>query len=88
MSDKFPGLKYDNVCPSCGSQSIKSGAVINDKEGLRGSNRIPIDAQATVTLDNYLCLDCGYTESYISDRAMLNHIAKNWQKVEAQRNET
>jgi hypothetical protein len=33
------------------------------------------------TLDNYLCLDCGYLESYISDRAALNRIEKQWPKV-------
>lgn len=83
MSDKAsPSLKDDATCPSCGSSHIKSGTAIQGKEGLRGSNRIPIDATTMIALDNYLCVDCGYVESYITDRGILNRIAKTWQKVD------
>jgi predicted nucleic-acid-binding Zn-ribbon protein len=72
----------DGVCPQCGSERIRSGAAIEGKEGLRGGNRIPINAVIQVALDNYVCVDCGYVESYISDRSILNSIAKEWAKVE------
>jgi hypothetical protein len=74
-------LKADGLCPRCSSDRIASGAEAKDKEGQRGSNRIPLDALHYATLDNYLCLDCGYLESYISDRGALNRIAKDWPKV-------
>ncbi|MEM9953971.1 MAG: hypothetical protein AAF846_20345 [Chloroflexota bacterium] len=80
-NDRQPSLKTDGVCERCGSQNIKSGAIIDGKEGLRGSNRLPIDSKTSIELDNYVCLDCGYTESYISNRSMLNRIEKYWQKV-------
>ena len=75
------GLK-DSVCPQCGSQHIRSGAEVEDKAGLRGANRIPINGLTHVALDNYVCADCGYVESYINDRSILNRIARKWPKVE------
>jgi predicted nucleic-acid-binding Zn-ribbon protein len=72
----------DGVCPQCGLERVHSGAVIEGKEGLRGGNRIPINDVIQVALDNYVCVDCGYVESYISDRSILNRIAKEWVKVE------
>jgi hypothetical protein len=74
-------LKADGLCPHCSSSRISSGADAEGKEGQRGSNRIPLDASHYATLDNYVCLDCGYLESYISDRGALNRIAKDWPKV-------
>ena len=81
MSDKNPSLKDNGICQGCGASSIKSGAKIEGKEGLRGSNRLPIDSKISVELDNYVCVTCGYTESYISNRSILNRIEKQWQKV-------
>jgi hypothetical protein len=80
-------LKLDGICPRCASDNIRSGAAIDGKEGLRGGNRIPLDAQHTASLDNYICLDCGYTESYISDRDALKRIEKLWPKVKPKGNE-
>ena len=76
----MPSLK-EGVCPQCGSERVRSGAAIEGKEGLRGGNRIPINAVIQVALDNYVCVDCGYVESYISDRSILNRIAREWVKV-------
>jgi hypothetical protein len=77
----MPSLK-EGICPQCGSERVRSGAAIEGKEGLRGGNRIPINAVIYVALDNYVCVDCGYVESYISDRSILNRIAKEWARVE------
>jgi hypothetical protein len=75
------GLKA-GVCPQCGSECIRSGAGIDGKEGLRGGNRIPITILLHIALDNYICVDCGYVESYIHDRGILNRIAREWPKVQ------
>jgi len=81
MTERPPSLRDDGVCAQCGSTVIKSGTSINGKEGLRGSNRIPIDSKISAVLDNYICTACGYVESYISNREMLNRIKFLWQKV-------
>jgi hypothetical protein len=32
-------------------------------------------------LDNYVCTDCGYVESYISDMGKLVEISQKWDKA-------
>ena len=88
MSDKQPGLKAEGICPRCGSQNVKSGAKIEGKEGLHGGNRIAIDKHRLVELDNYVCVDCGYTECYIGDRGILNRIERFWDKVDQKKDES
>ncbi len=68
-------------CPKCSSAAVKSGARIPGKEGLNGSNRLPLSHTQHIPLDNYVCPQCGYTESYIQDRSTLNRIASEWQRV-------
>jgi hypothetical protein len=80
MPDNLPSLK-DGLCPLCGSTHIKSGADIGEKDGLLGSNRLPINAVFAAPLDNFVCLDCGYVESYVLDRTILNRIEREWTKV-------
>jgi hypothetical protein len=55
---------------------------VPEKDGDRGANRIPINATFHVPLDNYICEACGYVESFINDRAVLNRIAREWPRVE------
>lgn len=74
-------LKHDGICPICGSARIRSGEKINGIEGLRGGNRIPLNSVHNVALDNFVCLDCGYVESYISDRSILNRIQNEWPRI-------
>jgi predicted nucleic-acid-binding Zn-ribbon protein len=69
------------ICPQCGSTDVKSGARIPGKEGLNGSNRLPLSHTRHVPVDNYVCPQCGYTESYIQNRNTLNRIANEWQRV-------
>jgi len=88
MSNRQSSLKDDALCPRCGSSNIKSGAKIEGKEGLHSSNRIPVDSKISVELDNYVCVDCGYTESYIADRGMLNRIERLWQKVDPEKDDS
>ena len=88
MSKKQASIKDDALCPRCSSSNVKSGAKIEGKEGLRGSNRLPIDNKISVELDNYVCLDCGYTETYIGDRGILNRIERYWQKVEPKKDDS
>jgi len=35
------------------------------------------------SIDNYVCVNCGYVEHYISDGSKLKEIAKKWDKVSA-----
>lgn len=68
-------------CPKCGSEEVYSGAEVLPKSGPFGSNSIPISIVSIAALDNYVCTDCGYLESYITDTAKLKEIVKKWAKA-------
>jgi hypothetical protein len=66
----------DGVCPKCGHATVHSGRDIPVKAS--SGNTIPIDFQHHAALDNYVCVTCGYVESYISDKTALERIEKQW----------
>ena len=69
------------ICPKCHSESVFSGADIPLKKGPFASNAIPIGLTLLAAMDNYVCTQCGYVESYISENAKLEAIVKKWRKV-------
>jgi predicted nucleic-acid-binding Zn-ribbon protein len=69
------------VCPKCQSTEIYSGSDIPLKKGPFGSNAIPVSMTSIAALDNYVCVDCGYVESYIGDREKLKEIHRKWVRV-------
>jgi len=71
------------TCPKCGSTEVCSGEHMGFfvKTGSNWANTIPITAWANAPLDNYVCLNCGYVESYISDSAKLWKIAQKWPRA-------
>ena len=68
-------------CPKCGSAEIFSGADVYPKSGPFTSNSIPISLTSIAPLDNYVCAQCGYVESYIADPHKLKEITQKWQKI-------
>lgn len=76
------------ICPKCGSSEVYSGADVQVKTNGWGMNAIPIKKgfldPSMAALDNYVCAQCGYVESYISDSKKLKEITQNWSRVEAQ----
>ena len=69
------------VCPKCQSTEIYSGADIPLKKGPFGSNAIPVSMTSIAALDNYVCADCGYVESYVGEREKLKEIHRKWERV-------
>ncbi len=71
------------TCPKCDGTGVRSGATLMFRNGAFGANRIPIGGfvPRTVALDNYVCPDCGYVESYINDRAVLGRIRAKWPRA-------
>ena len=64
------------VCPKCGHATVHSGRDIPVKSS--SGNTIPIDFKHHAALDNYVCVTCGYVESYISDKNLLKKIEEQW----------
>ncbi len=70
-------------CPKCGSQEIYSGAGISLKGGTYGCNTIPLGGVfgRHAPLDNYVCAECGYVESYINSAGDLEKIRSRWPHI-------
>ena len=70
------------ICPKCSSYDVFSGAGVALKKGPFGSNSIPIGITSIAALDNYVCGECGYVESYVSESQKLVEISRKWDKLE------
>jgi predicted nucleic-acid-binding Zn-ribbon protein len=78
----------ENKCPKCGSTDIYAGTDVYPKSGPFTSNSIPISLTSIAALDNYVCVACGYVESYVAETEKLNEISKKWTKIkESERGE-
>jgi predicted nucleic-acid-binding Zn-ribbon protein len=66
----------NGICPKCGHATVHSGRDIPVKNS--SGNTIPIDFKQSVALDNYVCVTCGYVESYISNQEALKRIDEQW----------
>jgi len=51
------------------------------KLGSYWSNAMPITAFRVAALDNYVCVACGYVESYISEAGSLEKVRQKWPRV-------
>jgi len=71
-----------NKCPKCGSTDIYAGTDVYPKSGPFTSNSIPISLSSIAALDNYVCIACGYVESYIAETEKLKEISRKWIKIE------
>lgn len=69
----------NGICPKCGHATVHSGRDIPVKNS--SGNMIPIDFKNSVALDNYVCVSCGYVESYISNQDALARIDEQWPDV-------
>ena len=72
----------EGKCPKCGSDEIYAGIDVAPKSGPFASNSIPIGLFSIAALDNYVCTQCGYLESYIADSEKLEEISRKWRKIE------
>ena len=80
-------MMKNGKCPVCGAKKVYSGAHVT--KASKGSNlsSIPMGGNmlfgfSYAALDNYVCGNCGYVESYISDPAKLDEIEAKWPLVE------
>lgn len=73
----------EGKCPKCGSEEVYAGVEVAPKSGPFGSNSIPVNLFSIAALDNYVCGQCGYVESYIADPEKLETISRTWRNVKA-----
>lgn len=70
----------DGVCPRCQAQEVYSSANMRYKTG--NSSTIPLSFLRSIPLDNYVCTNCGYVESYVADPEMLLRVKDIWTRVD------
>lgn len=56
-------MKTSKICPKCHSEDIYTDATLT-KRGDRAS--IPVSSLSSLSIDVYVCLNCGYFEEYVS----------------------
>ena len=74
----------NGICPKCGAHEVYSGAEVIYKSNQYHMNSIPIKGSfltSYVALNNYVCVECGYVESYIEDPGKAEEISRHWPKV-------
>jgi len=69
------------ICPLCGGKEIYSGATVKWKAGMHDSNTIPLSTFRVAALDNFVCGQCGYVQSFIAREKDLIVIKKKWPLV-------
>ena len=74
----------NGTCPRCKSKEVYSSENLRYKSGTYNSNTIPLSFLRSIPLDNYVCVDCGYVESYVADPEMLARVKDIWTKVESE----
>lgn len=71
----------DGVCPKCGSREVYANLTLANKRGANDSNTIPINMLQSVALDHFVCVTCGYVESYLTDVIDRRKIAESWNRI-------
>ncbi len=72
------------TCPKCGCRNVYVGTDVVFKSGGFGSNTIPITMWSKASLDNYVCVDCGYVESYLPESYERERISTKWPRVQVE----
>jgi len=72
----------DGLCPRCHTNQVYTSMNLRNKSGSYSSNTIPLSFFRSIPLDNYVCVNCGYLESYIAEPEMLLRIKDIWNKIE------
>lgn len=71
----------NGICPRCHAAQVFSSSKLRAETG--NASSIPLSFLRSISLDNYVCTNCGYVESYVSEPEMLSRIEDIWPQVEA-----
>ncbi len=78
----------NGVCPICNSPEVYVGTtrMASIRAGSYGANSIPVNWAITAPLENFVCADCGYVESYILEPEKLEKIRELWDRADGEPN--
>ena len=74
----------DGKCPKCNATTVytKTKGITFGSGGLYVDISSEWASKSVKEVDYYICISCGYFESYLVDPGRLQAIAKDWKKVE------
>ena len=64
-------------CPKCDSDEI----YVKRERLNEGISTLCISIWKDTILTNYVCISCGYVESYVTEKKALEQIKKKWDKA-------
>ena len=70
-------MRYSGSCPKCNSTEI---LVSKGKKHDSHGNKIRISGLKRIPLDHYTCVNCGYTEEWVTDQESLNFLRKRFDR--------
>jgi predicted RNA-binding Zn-ribbon protein involved in translation (DUF1610 family) len=73
IEGKYLPMK-SGTCPKCQSEEIYHSSTVLPRFTVAG-------AFTSTRVDEYVCTDCGYTESFISNPQHLQALRKRWRRV-------
>ena len=80
MQNQIPSMKR-GICPACGSEHVYRDKQISYGGKMASNKAIHVDLLDFVEPVNFVCVNCGYVESYILNSPFLKKIAQKWTKV-------
>lgn len=70
-------MRFSQTCPKCsGTQIMRSAGKKMDQHG----NKIRFNAFKKIPLDHFTCINCGYTEEWVTDDKELEFLRKKYDK--------
>jgi predicted nucleic-acid-binding Zn-ribbon protein len=63
------------VCPKCGSMEVRDGS---GESWLGDKNVLRVTFWMKARLQHYVCVECGYIETYVAEPRDLDRIAWEW----------
>ena len=68
-------MRFSNTCPKCDSHDIY---ISKGKKHDQHGNKIRVSGFKRVPLDHYTCINCGYTEEWVTDQESLKFLQRKF----------
>lgn len=76
-------MRNTNTCPKCSSTEI---FISKGKKHDQHGNKIRISGFKRIPLDHYTCINCGYTEEWVTDKDSLDFVRRKFDRLPPKQN--
>lgn len=78
-------MRNSHTCPKCNSTEI---IVSKGKRLDNDGNKIRVNTFQKVPLDHFTCINCGYTEEWVTEKKGLDFLRKRFDKQPPSKNDS